>query len=141
MCFVDLKKGIIGRHLLYSICKNRPLRICLMLVLCSAVDGLDAISTPINMGQRSLFSKFTKVEFQKTYKGFVRCSNLIFRGIFGNSKDFVGFHDWSKGLRETSMQDSKNRKWATQVFWGFDSFQVGPFVVEHQKKPNMRPLV
>ena len=98
MCFVDLKRRHYGLTSIDSIRKNKPLRICLLFVLRSAVDGLDAISTPIHMEQRSVSNKFTAAEIQKTYKGFVRCSNLFFRGIFGNSKDFVGFHDWSRGL-------------------------------------------
>jgi hypothetical protein len=52
MCFVDLKKRNYMSTSIDSIRKNKPLRICLLLVLCSAVDGLDAISTPINMRGR-----------------------------------------------------------------------------------------
>jgi hypothetical protein len=62
-----------------------------LLVLRFAVDGPDAISTPIKYG--TIFEKFTMMESLKTYKSFVRHSNLFLRGIFGNSKDFVGFHD------------------------------------------------
>jgi len=67
----------------------------LSLVLGFAVDGLDAISAPIKMGNRDQRRK--KFGSLNAYKGFVRCSNLFFGGIFWNSKDLVGFHTLSFG--------------------------------------------
>ena len=63
------KEGITGWHLL--IVYNKPLRICLLLVLRSSVDGLDAISTPINI-------KYGAEVIVQIHNG-------------GNSKDVQGF--------------------------------------------------
>ena len=131
MCSVDLKREYYKSRFIDSIRKNKPLRICLLLVLCSAVDGLDAISTPICWTE-IIVQNFTTVEIQETYKGFVCCSNLVFRGIFGNSKDFVGFHDWSKERCKSKIKP--------QVFWG-DFLPSQSFCSRTPKKTNMRPLV
>lgn len=71
MCFVDLERRHYRLASIDSIRKNKPLRICLLLVLRSSVDGLDAISTPINI-------KYGAEVIVQIHNG-------------GNSKDVQGF--------------------------------------------------
>ena len=126
MCSVDLKREYYKSRFIDSIRKNKPLRICLLLVLCSAVDGLDAISTPIC---------WTEIIVQNSQRWkFKRRTRVLYAARIWSSEAFLGIPRISWASMIGQKRDAKSK--SSHRYSGVISFQVSPFVVEHQKKPT-----
>ena len=70
--------------------KNKPLRICLLLLLRSAVGGLDAISMPRIMGQRSLSNKFNNGGNSKDVQGLCTLLEFVLQMHLRELQEFRG---------------------------------------------------
>ena len=126
MCSVDLKREIISQDLLivYARTNLYEFACCLFSVLQLSVW---MPFQRLYVGQRSFF------KISQHWK-FKRRTRVLYAARIWSSEAFLGIPRISWASMIGQKRDAKTK--SSHRYSGVISFQVSPFVVEHQKKPT-----